>query len=171
MLVYLSLGGNFDETPSLMHEALEAFQEIGSFVETSSLYETAPFEAESSRLFFNLVCRFDTPLDLLQLFDQIEMIEKKLGKKPKPKWESRPIDIDLLFYGQKTYVDERLQIPHPRWKERLFVLQPLLELTNYIEITEESNKMFYDISSMAKGLAMSSPNWGRKLSGSLRCGV
>lgn len=59
----------------------------------------------------------------------LEQIERTLGKIPKPKDAPRKIDIDILYFGDRILYSEQLIIPHPKIKERLFVLQPLLELT------------------------------------------
>ena len=60
----------------------------------------------------------------------------KLGKKPKSKEAPRIIDLDLLFFGTEFYCDEKLQIPHPRWMERKFVLIPLSDLVEEMRIPD-----------------------------------
>ena len=81
------------------------------------------------REYLNAVCRFETTLSPFELLDALEMIEKALGKRPKPKEAPRVIDLDLIFYGDCQINSPKLTVPHPRWNQRLFVLAPLAELT------------------------------------------
>lgn len=67
-----------------------------------------------------------------EVFQMTQEIERELGKVAKPKTASRPFDIDILFYGDHHFQDPHLTIPHPRWKERLFVLVPLHDLVEEI---------------------------------------
>ena len=85
--------------------------------------------------------RVETPLTPKELFDKLQEIEQSLGKTPKPKQMPRPIDFDLLFYGTLVYADSELTIPHPHWRERLFVLVPLSDLTDTLSIEGESFKL------------------------------
>jgi 2-amino-4-hydroxy-6-hydroxymethyldihydropteridine diphosphokinase len=96
---------------------------------------TSPLEIiDGGGFFVNAVCCFQTTLSPKQLLVELQKIEGDLGKGTKPKNASRFIDIDILFYGKEVYQDEKLEIPHPRWKERLFVLVPLAELTPVIHL-------------------------------------
>lgn len=134
--VYLGLGGNVGDTISIFHQAwnqLKGLEGIHHF-KLSSFYQTSPVGNSQLDPFINAVCCFQTDWSLKELFYQMQHIEKKLGKIPKPKTAPRAIDIDLLFYGSVTYQDQELQVPHPAWHSRLFVLVPLAELTSEIEI-------------------------------------
>jgi 2-amino-4-hydroxy-6-hydroxymethyldihydropteridine diphosphokinase len=129
--VYLSLGGNEGKVFQNLQKALSllsAESAIGS-LKVSRFYQTAPLNVKSPHWFINAVCSFQTALSLNALFKITQAIEIRLGKVPKPKDAPRPIDIDLLFYGDQYLREGGLEIPHPRWKERLFVLVPLVELT------------------------------------------
>lgn len=144
-LVYLSLGGNEGNVLPRLHKVLEFLEaEPGiANLQCSHFYQTAPCEMDSSHWFVNAVCSFQTTLTLKDLFIYTQFIEVKLGKVAKPKDADRPIDIDLLFYGDMTYQGANLEIPHPRWKERLFVLFPLADLTSEIIIQGSNGKKCY----------------------------
>ena len=132
--VYLSLGGNQGEVLSRLKQALALLSthpNISHF-RTSHFYYTAPFEMESSAWFTNAVCSFQTSLTPTEIFKITQEIEIQLGKVPKPKNADRLIDIDFLFYGDLISHENDLEIPHPRWKERLFVLIPLADLTEEV---------------------------------------
>ncbi|WP_068467122.1 2-amino-4-hydroxy-6-hydroxymethyldihydropteridine diphosphokinase [Candidatus Protochlamydia phocaeensis] len=134
--VYLSLGGNQAKTWTLLEQAIEKLARVPDVqdLRVSSFYQTSPVGNENQAFFINAACTFQTTLMPKALLQQTQRIEKELGKIPKPKWASRPIDIDILFHGEMAYVDEELQIPHPCWQERLFVLIPLADLTPCVHV-------------------------------------
>lgn len=97
--------------------------------EVSSIYETEPVGYREQPRFLNLVCRVTTdmpPGDVLRIAKDIE---GSLGRVPdRPKNTPRLIDIDILFYGDTVMETPDLTIPHPRLKNRAFVLIPLNEI-------------------------------------------
>ena len=78
--------------------------------------------------YLNQVCRLRTTLPATELMNRLLQIETKLGRNRKRKNESRPIDLDLLLYGDRVIDVPGLQVPHPRMPERAFVLAPLAEI-------------------------------------------
>lgn len=129
--IYLSLGGNEGQVLLRLQKALHllSLQKEVEQLQISRFYSTAPLQVNSSLWFVNAVCSFHTVLTPPEIFKMTQAIERNLGKVPKPKTANRPIDIDFLFYDHQTYREKDLEIPHPRWKERLFVLMPLTDLT------------------------------------------
>lgn len=128
--VYVTLGGNIGDTYSVLQLALTKIRTHPSIRELhiSHFYRTSPVDVFSQDPFINAVCRFETSLTPKELLESLENIELELGKVPKPKNASRIIDLDILFYGDLRIDESRLTIPHPRWRERLFVLIPLTDL-------------------------------------------
>ncbi|MGL4348452.1 MAG: 2-amino-4-hydroxy-6-hydroxymethyldihydropteridine diphosphokinase [Chlamydiales bacterium] len=131
-LVYLGLGSNIGDSKTTLQKAC---QSINSLPHTtahrfSSIYLTFAISSIPQRDYLNVTCSLITTLDPLTLFMYLEQIERLLGKIPKSKEAPRKIDIDILYFGNRILHSERLIIPHPKIKERLFVLQPLLELTD-----------------------------------------
>jgi len=128
--VFLGLGSNLGDSISLVKEALERISSLSGIydVKSSRLYKTSPVSAQPQPFFINAVCSFKTILSLEDLHQSLLKIEQALGKIPKAKDAPRLIDIDILFYGNTFHRTSTLCIPHPRWKERLFVLLPLLDL-------------------------------------------
>jgi len=144
--VYLSLGGNIGDSSSILKAALAEISQISEIksLETSHFYLTTPVgNGPFQQNFTNCVCRFSTILSPFQLLRELQKIEVKLGKVPKAKHHPRILDIDILFYAAESYNSEELEIPHPRWKERLFVLIPLADLTKQLRIPQDfrSDKM------------------------------
>ena len=78
-----------------------------------------------------MVAFFSADIAPLDLLDVTEDVERRLGRKTKSiggVYRDRPIDIDVLFYGDEIISSERLTVPHPRLHERDFVLRPLAEI-------------------------------------------
>ncbi len=129
----VALGGNYDHSKELVIEALELLKKLSKIeFKQSSLYQTAAISPIAQSDFINAACSFKTDLSPHDLFHEMEKIEKSLGKVPKPKDFPRPIDLDLLFYEGVFSDRPELTIPHPLWQERLFVLEPLSEITDCV---------------------------------------
>ena len=133
-LVYLGLGSNMGDSQTAIQQALSAVSKIpdARMLRTSSLYQTSPVSPLAQRDFINCACALSTTLSPETLYRALHTIELSLGKISKEKNAPRPIDIDILFFGSYFLRTATLNIPHPHWQERLFVLVPLLELTTEI---------------------------------------
>ncbi len=98
----------------------------------SALYESAPAGVTAQPPFLNAVLRATTALSPDDLLDKLKAIEHAVGRRPGPRWGPRPLDLDILSYGlghDELVIDTaRLTIPHPRIRERGFVLRPLADL-------------------------------------------
>lgn len=135
--VYLSLGSNQGNSLNLLKKIIFLLKNEKTIknLQFSHFYSTQPILMEDPETWFvNAVVGFETESSLKELHALTLAIEKNLGKKPKPKNSPRPIDIDILFFGSHSYRDADLEIPHPRWKERLFVLIPLTDLIAEIAV-------------------------------------
>jgi 2-amino-4-hydroxy-6-hydroxymethyldihydropteridine diphosphokinase len=144
IIVYLGLGGNLGDSFLNLKKALEElsqFKEIEQ-LKVSRFYKTSPVGNRNQPFFINATCCFITTLDPKSLLRKLQLLEKSLGKYPKPKDAPRLIDIDLLFYGSTYYQDAELEIPHPQWKERLFVLIPLSDLISEIKLMGDKEQVF-----------------------------
>ncbi|HEY40382.1 MAG TPA: 2-amino-4-hydroxy-6-hydroxymethyldihydropteridine diphosphokinase [Dehalococcoidia bacterium] len=127
--VYLSLGSNMGDRQYNLNEALRLIAQRAKLFEVSSTYETEPVGNPDQPRFLNLVARIQTRLAPLELLTLTKGIEAKMGrvKEDKPN-APRPIDIDILFYGDQVIKNRQLTVPHPRLMERAFVLVPLAEI-------------------------------------------
>ena len=97
-------------------------------LQTSALYQTAPWGKANQPDFLNQAVRLETELDPEELLGVILQIEAEIGRVRKEKWGARVIDIDILHFGDKVFQTQRLTIPHPLMHERRFSLLPLLEV-------------------------------------------
>jgi 2-amino-4-hydroxy-6-hydroxymethyldihydropteridine diphosphokinase len=132
--VYLSLGSNLGNSRALIEEALGQIRALNqvTLCKISSFYLTAPVSDIPQPDFINAACLIETTLSPTALYTSLHRIETQLGKTPKPKNAPRLIDIDIIFFGTHFLKTPALCIPHPRWKERLFVILPLLDLIEEI---------------------------------------
>ncbi len=130
---YLLLGTNLGDREQLLHQALASIaQEIGLILQRSSIYETAAWGNENQPHYLNQVVSVATPLTPVQLLHAVNGIERKMGRQRVSKWESRLIDIDILFYADQLIDLPNLQIPHPQLPNRRFALVPLQEIAPFL---------------------------------------
>lgn len=94
----------------------------------SSVYETEPMGLREQHWFLNMAVECRTELFPLQLLLRLKTIETSLGRKRIVVNGPRTIDIDIVLYGRAMMSTPALEIPHPRFRERRFVLEPLAEL-------------------------------------------
>jgi 2-amino-4-hydroxy-6-hydroxymethyldihydropteridine diphosphokinase len=127
---YLGLGGNLGDRRQYLTDAVLALNsEPGIRVEKiSSVYETKPFGVVDQPDFLNLAAQVATSLAARDLLASCLRIEARLGRVRAERWGPRTIDIDVLWYDGQTVNDPLLTLPHPRMKERAFVLVPLAEI-------------------------------------------
>ncbi len=128
MQVYLGLGSNLGDRQANLARALQLLGERLHIERVSSIYETEPVGYAEQLPFLNAICRAQTELGPMQLLSLVKGIEASLGRVPSFPNAPRPIDIDIIFYGDLIMEIPDLTIPHPRLEERAFVLIPLLEI-------------------------------------------
>ena len=127
---YLLTGGNEGDRRLHMQQARTNIELIcGQVIQVSSLYETAPWGKTDQADFLNQVLLVETKLSPQALLQAIFSIEEKGGRKRTLKNAPRTIDIDILFYNHLVLEEPGLCIPHPRIKDRRFVLEPLNEIS------------------------------------------
>ncbi len=126
--VYLGLGSNQGDREQNLARALDLLAHRVKIEKVSSLYDTDPLGSPDQPPFLNAVCRGQTALGPEELLGLAKRIETSLGRRPGPRHGPRPVDIDILFYGDLVIKLPHLVIPHPGVAERAFVLVPLAEI-------------------------------------------
>lgn len=130
-ILVLLLGGNMPNTIDCLAEAKDLLSvPFGPLRQQSSLYKTAAWGFQASA-FINQALVFASALPPLECLNHTQAVERALGRSSKTTngvYHDRPIDIDIIFYGQQTVDMPRLQIPHPLMSQRRFVLLPLSEI-------------------------------------------
>jgi len=126
--VYLGLGSNMGNRQDNLDRALDFLSQRLRVEKVSSIYDTEPLGNIEQPRFLNLVCQVYTRLAPVELLTLAKGIEKKMGRVLDKSNTPRPIDIDILFYGDRAIETPELVIPHPRLAERAFALIPLAEI-------------------------------------------
>lgn len=126
--VYLGLGANLGDRQLNLSRAVELLSQWVHLEELSSLYETDPVDYSQQPRFLNAVCQLTTSLTAEELLAIAKNVESALGRMPGFPNAPRPIDIDILLYGNEVINLPHLSVPHPRLEERAFVLVPLAEI-------------------------------------------
>ena len=126
--VYLCLGSNMGDREGNLKKALEYLSQRTRLIQQSSIYDTEPVDNPQQPRFLNMVCQAKTMLKAEDLLVLAKAIERKQGRLPGRRNAPRPIDIDILFYGDSVVKSKDLIIPHPRLERRAFVLVPLAEI-------------------------------------------
>ena len=123
--VYLGLGSNMGDRQHNLDRALDFLSQRLRVGKISPVYDTEPVGNTNQPRFLNLVCQVYTRLAPIELLALAKGIERKLGRVFTKSNAPRPIDIDILFYGDRVIETPELVIPHPRLAERAFILIPL----------------------------------------------
>ena len=127
--VYIGLGSNLGNREGNLRMGLRLMEPLCRPEEVSSLYETAPVGVENQPPFYNAACRVTTGLEPGALLRFLQRVEFEVGRRPGgPRWGPRPLDLDILLYGDRVLEGADLVLPHPRLAERPFVLVPLAEI-------------------------------------------
>jgi 2-amino-4-hydroxy-6-hydroxymethyldihydropteridine diphosphokinase len=135
-LAYIGIGSNLDEPKSHVCLAFEDLAKIPgtTVVKRSSLYRSAPVGYADQPDFVNAVAQIETSLPASRLLAELKEIEARHGRHRSFKNAPRPLDLDILLYGELTMSLAHLTLPHPRMHERAFVLKPLMEISSAVVI-------------------------------------
>lgn len=133
IICYIGIGSNLGNALKNCQHAVESLSLAKGIdiTSVSSFYKTEPVGIENQNLFINAVVEIKTALSARNLFQNLQNIEKDMGRKREVKGGPRIIDLDLLFYGREIIQDSDLIVPHPEIQRRRFVLEPLCEIASY----------------------------------------
>ena len=137
--VVLLYGSNDDNAAALVERAVRRTEEeVGRLVKLSEEHRSEPYGFSSPNEFVNRAAELLTDLDAYEVLHRINLIEAELGRDRAKEREvqqamgeryaSRPIDIDIIFYGDYSFDDERLVIPYHYLNEREYALRPLVDV-------------------------------------------
>lgn len=126
---YVGLGANLGDAQAAVRAALAALGRLPgtTSLRASSLYRSAPHEADGPD-FINAVAEVRTTLPAPLLLGELQRLENAAGRERPWHHAPRTLDLDLLLYGDGRIHSPALTVPHPRWRERAFVLVPLAEI-------------------------------------------
>jgi 2-amino-4-hydroxy-6-hydroxymethyldihydropteridine diphosphokinase len=134
MKVFVALGSNLGDRLAHLQAAAKSLAPLSRTpLRKSAVYETAPLDCPpGSPEFLNAVVELtvDDATSPRELLRALQSVEKNLGRKPKAvSNEPRPMDLDLIAFGDSQFRSADLVLPHPRAHQRRFVLQPLCDLS------------------------------------------
>lgn len=131
ILAYIGLGANLGDRLGNIDRAVELLGDTDGIavMKVSSVVETAAVGGPpDSPHYLNAAAELQTTLPAHPLLHRMLQIERELGRIRRTRWEPRPIDLDLLLYGDHILSSDELVVPHPLMHERRFVLAPLAEI-------------------------------------------
>ncbi len=131
--VILSIGANLGQREKNLQQAIDMIDShIGSVNAVSSLYETEPWGFSADSWFLNIALSVDTFMQPFALLHVTQEIERRIGRTEKTVsgqgYQSRVIDIDIIFFDQLVITTAELSVPHPLMHKRNFVLQPVSDI-------------------------------------------
>jgi len=131
--IFLGLGSNLGDREKMLAEAVRALDSPRlRILRLSPVYETEPIGSAGQNWFLNLVAEAETDLFPLQLLHRTSKVEALLKRRRLAPNGPRTIDIDILLFSNSVVDAESLVIPHPRFRERRFVLAPLADLVPHL---------------------------------------
>lgn len=134
-LAYLALGSNVGDRAASLDRARSELQTQGVTIRrASSIEETEPWGVREQPTFLNQVLEVDFQGDPRQLLASAKAVESVVGRRQRFRWGPREIDIDILLFDDLRLEEPDLVIPHPRLRERPFLLALLRELRPDLDI-------------------------------------
>ncbi len=139
VLATLSLGGNEGDVRAAFRHALARLRASAGVREViaSSVWRTPPWGKTDQPDFLNMAAVLRTTLSPRALLDLCLAVEAERGRRRGERWGPRTLDVDLIAYGDATIEEPGLSVPHPRARERAFVLGPLAEIAPHAQIGGE----------------------------------
>jgi 2-amino-4-hydroxy-6-hydroxymethyldihydropteridine diphosphokinase len=126
--VAVALGSNLGDRERTLRTALDSLGTTIQELHVSSFYDTEPVGHQDQPRFLNAVAIGLTTLSALDLLAFLLEVERRSGRVRSFPNAPRNLDLDLILYGDAVIVAPDLEVPHPRFRERLFVLNPLAEI-------------------------------------------
>jgi 2-amino-4-hydroxy-6-hydroxymethyldihydropteridine diphosphokinase len=126
---FIGLGANLGDAAAALRGAMERLAHLPGtrLTRCSRIYRSAPVDAEGPD-YLNAVAQVETALGAPDLLTELQRLEQEAGRERPYRNAPRTLDLDLLLYGHARIDSARLTVPHPRMRERAFVLVPLAEL-------------------------------------------
>ena len=137
----IALGSNLGNSIYNLGCAIKELRKFGYISKIADVYISEPYGYKYQNNFYNTAVLLKTNKQPLELINIISQIEKKLKKNKRIINGPRNIDIDIIFYGKNKYFFSNLIIPHPRAKDRDFVLLPILDINPFIQHPTEKKSI------------------------------
>ena len=132
----IALGATLGDPVAHLREAAQRLRDTAGLhsVQLSPIYFSAPVGVVDQPRFANAAVQLETSLSAHELLAVCHSVERAMGRVRTVRWGPRTIDLDLIFFGTIHLSDDALTLPHPRWSERAFVVQPIYDLAHDLVI-------------------------------------
>ncbi len=152
-LIVFGIGGNVGDREAVLRWAVERIRQLVGPLKVAPLYRTAPVSPIPQAHFFNTVILANLPsgnaLDPREILRQVKVLERRTGRCGGARDRPRTLDIDLLLFGDLVCSaptghdedDTLLILPHPRMRDRRFVLAPLNDLAPDLRIPPDGARV------------------------------
>jgi 2-amino-4-hydroxy-6-hydroxymethyldihydropteridine diphosphokinase len=127
-MVYLALGSNVGDSRQHIKQAVALLAAILDDMKQAPVYLSKAIGYTDQSDFLNTAVSGLTDLEPAALLQQVKATEQQIGRTPTFPHGPREIDIDIIFYGDTVLETDELALPHPGFRDRDFVLRPLLDL-------------------------------------------
>ncbi len=137
---YIGLGSNLDDPPAQLKQARKALHKLDKTTVSrcSPLYWSTAVGPGEQADYLNAVLQLKTLLSPNVLLSALQKIENAQGRTREVRWGARTLDLDLLLYDELVIDVNRLTIPHPRLRERNFVVYPLYDIAPTLQLPDGS---------------------------------
>jgi 2-amino-4-hydroxy-6-hydroxymethyldihydropteridine diphosphokinase len=168
MEIGFSLGSNLYNRKRLLMQAknLLLSAPCTKFVDQSPIYETTPVDVKpeyQDMAYLNSIVLVESELPLESWLSYIGKIEHMLGRERSETDRNapRPIDVDIIYAGDSIIDSGGLEVPHPRWAERRFVVQPLCDVRPQMVLPEASKSVSQILGGLPpdQGLSIFDERW------------
>jgi 2-amino-4-hydroxy-6-hydroxymethyldihydropteridine diphosphokinase len=126
--VAVALGSNLGDRERYLREAIGELRSFISDLTSSAFYDTAPIGVGDQPRFLNAAAIGSTALPARALLERLLSTEAKFGRTRPHSGAARTLDLDLILYGDQVIEEQDLTVPHPRFRERRFVVEPLADI-------------------------------------------
>jgi 2-amino-4-hydroxy-6-hydroxymethyldihydropteridine diphosphokinase len=131
MKIAIALGSNLGDRHAQLRNAIASLAPVFSHLRVSSFYETEPVDVRApAPMFLNAAATGESELAAPAVLDALLTVEQQFGRERPYVGAPRTIDLDLILYGDSVINAPGLTVPHPRFRERRFVLEPLAEIAS-----------------------------------------
>jgi 2-amino-4-hydroxy-6-hydroxymethyldihydropteridine diphosphokinase len=161
--VALALGGNLGAVESTLRRALAALEAALGPLEVASLYRTAPLSPVPQPSFLNTAALARTDMEPEAILALAKALELAAGRRRGERFGPRPLDVDLLLWGDRVSAAPELTLPHPGLAHRRFVLAPLAEIAPDLPVPPEGEPVAALLDRVGQQGAVVRVGWSRPL--------
>lgn len=159
LVVALGLGSNTGDREANLQLAVRSLTPHLEEIQVSSPFHTQPLHETSQPAFLNAAVVATCSLSAEDLLGLAKGLEWLAGRRPGPRYGPRPLDVDILVYGDRRIRRPELIIPHPLLRQRAFVLAPLSEIAPHLPIPPDGARVIDLLSALGDDQGVEKQSW------------